>query len=66
MTHAQRTPQSPFLSDLDNAARYGVTRQTIWKWAKKGKFPKPVKLNGATRWKLTDIEAWEASQGGAA
>jgi predicted DNA-binding transcriptional regulator AlpA len=24
--------------------------------------PKPIKMNGSTRWKLADIEAWEAKQ----
>ena len=58
MTNAKQ-----FLTDRDNADRYGVTRQTIWDWTRKGKFPKPVKLNGSTRWKLSDIEAWEVEQG---
>ena len=45
------------------AARYDVHKQTIWRWVQEGKFPKPVKVDGSTRWKLSDIESWEAEQG---
>ena len=53
-----------YLSDQDLASRYGVHRVTPWNWARKDSgFPKPVKLTpGCTRWKLSEIEAWEASQ----
>ena len=39
--------------------RYGISRPTIWRWLKKGKFPRPKKLLGSTRWKLEDLEIWE-------
>ena len=57
-----------FLSDTQLAARYGVHRSTPWRWAKADPaFPKPVTLTpGCTRWKLSDIEAWEASRATAA
>ncbi len=56
-----------YLSDLDLAIRYKVSRVTPWRWAKKGTFPSPVKLGpNCTRWKLSSIEAWEASKGAAA
>jgi prophage regulatory protein len=51
-----------FLSDKDLATRYSVHRATPWRWVQIGKLPAPIKINGATRWKLTDIEAWEAKQ----
>jgi prophage regulatory protein len=52
-----------FLRDTEVAIRYGVSRPTIWRWTKNGKFPKPVKLGaGSTRWRSSDIEAWEQSQ----
>ena len=53
-----------FLSDLGVAARYGVTAPTIWRWVKKEPgFPQPVKLSpGTTRWRLDELEAWEASR----
>lgn len=59
-----------FLSDLQIAERWGVTRTTIWRWRKKDpSFPKPIQFSaGCTRWLLADIEAYEAakSQQGAA
>ena len=56
-----------YLSDKELAARYEVSRITPWRWTKKGSFPSPVKLGpNCTRWKLSEIEAWEASKGAAA
>ena len=55
------------VADLQLASRYSVSRATIWRWAQFGKFPKPIKLSpGCTRWKLSDVEAWEAEQRGVA
>lgn len=51
-----------YLSDIKLADRYGVDRSTIWRWAGKDKFPQPFKLNGTTRWKLSDVEEWEQLQ----
>lgn len=57
--------QQQFLSDKDLAARWGVHRATPWEWLKQGRIPAPVKLSArCTRWKLADIEAWEAKAGG--
>ncbi|MDX1742185.1 MAG: AlpA family phage regulatory protein [Ruegeria sp.] len=56
-----------YLSDKDLAARFGVTRFTIWRWAReRSDFPRPISLSpGCTRWKLSQIEAWEkAKEGG--
>lgn len=57
--------QSRFLSDKSVAARYEFSRASTWRLTKAGKLPKPIKLtNGSTRWKLSDLEAWEAKQEG--
>jgi prophage regulatory protein len=41
--------------------RFDVSKDSIWRWKRKGDFPKPVKLGGSTtRWRLSDIERWEA------
>lgn len=54
-----------FLQDRDVALRYGVSRLTIWKWLRDNSFPQPIKLSpGCTRWRLTDLEAWELKIGG--
>ena len=52
-----------YLSDKKVALRYDTTRETPWKWARtRPEFPRPVKLsNGCTRWRLPDLEAFEAT-----
>jgi len=54
-----------FLNDKQLAARWGVGRVTIWRWARTyPEFPAPVSLSpGCTRWRLADVEAWEAARG---
>lgn len=51
-----------YLSDRQIAARFGVHHLTPRRWAREDPtFPRPVKFSpGCTRWKLSDIEAWEA------
>lgn len=47
------------------ATRYGVSVPSIWRWSREGdsNFPQPVRLSKCcTRWRLDDIEAWEASR----
>lgn len=53
-----------YLSDIDLSTRYGVHRSTLWRWAKSAStFPHPVTLSsGCTRWKLSELEAWESSK----
>ena len=53
-----------YLTDRQLATRYGVGRSSIWRWVREGTtFPKPYSLaERITRWKLSDIEAWEASK----
>ena len=62
MTNATKDLKTLFLSDKDLANRYSIHRVTPWRWVRDGKLPAPIKINGSTRWKLSDIEAWEASQ----
>lgn len=53
------------LSDKRLAERLDVSRATVWRWAKAGLVPKPVKLSpGCTRWRLADIAAWEVERFG--
>ncbi|WP_300271019.1 helix-turn-helix domain-containing protein [Halomonas sp.] len=52
-----------YLRDKDLAERYGVHRNSIWRWSAQGKLPAPVAIAGSKRWKLTEIVAFElASQ----
>ena len=58
-------PKSLYLSDSQIANRYGVSRQTAWRWAATDpSFPKPIKLSaGCTRFKLSELETWESTKG---
>ena len=53
-----------WVSDRELGDRFGVHRTTPWNWARTLKgFPQPVKLGPAcTRWRLSEIEAWEQAQ----
>lgn len=43
--------------------RLPLSPNSVWRLAREGKFPKPVKLSAAiTAWRLEDIEAWEESK----
>jgi prophage regulatory protein len=50
-----------YLSDKQLAARFAVSRQSVWRWLKVDPaFPRPYSLSpGCTRWKLAEIEQWE-------
>ena len=51
-----------YLRDTLVAERYGICRQTVWRWVKLGKLPAPVALSeGSTRWRLSDLVAHDAS-----
>ena len=52
-----------FLSDKTVAERYDTSRATIWRWAREGKIPKPVRLSaGSTRWNLDELLQFEKKQ----
>ncbi|MBE0455550.1 MAG: AlpA family phage regulatory protein [Roseovarius sp.] len=57
-----------YLSDRQLGARWNVHYLTPRRWLRTdATFPKPVKLSpGCTRWRLSDIEAWEAAKTDAA
>jgi predicted DNA-binding transcriptional regulator AlpA len=55
------TRDKQFLSAHDLARRWDVHYLTIFKWAKSGRLPKPVRLApGTTRWRAGDIMQHEA------
>jgi predicted DNA-binding transcriptional regulator AlpA len=50
-----------WLSDVECARRFGVSRQTWWVWSNSGRGPRPVRFSrGVTRWNLREVEAFEA------
>lgn len=64
---APRLFPSKYLSDHAVADRLQVSRDTVWRWVRAGKFPPPIKLaDNVTRWKVSTVEAWEADREAAA
>ena len=54
------TTRTLYLSVDQIAERFNVSKDTIWRWRRKGEFPAPFKLGGkTTRWRLSDVEEWE-------
>jgi predicted DNA-binding transcriptional regulator AlpA len=52
-----------YVSDRDLAKRYHNHRSALWRWVETRDFPKPIRLSpGCTRWKLDEVEQWEARQ----
>ena len=50
-----------WLSDLDVAEWFGVSRPTVWRWCDRVTgFPQPRKVSpGTTRWLRSEVEAFE-------
>lgn len=52
-----------YVSAAQLAERYAVDRATVWRWARNGKLPKPVKISEqCTRWRLDEIERRDAER----
>jgi len=53
-----------WVTDSQLRERFSVHRTTIWRWMKTDpRFPAAVKFSPqCTRWKLSEIEAWEAQR----
>lgn len=48
-----------FFTVKEVAERYKVSPSTIWRWQRKGKFPKPKKFEGVTRWNTKMLETYD-------
>lgn len=52
-----------FLSDADLAERYRISRASVWRWARCNGFPPAIRLSpGCTRWRASEVAAWEAQR----
>jgi prophage regulatory protein len=41
-----------------------VSAATLWRWVKRGLFPRPVKLSErVTAWRAEDVQQWMSQQG---
>jgi len=47
-----------FLTIREVSHKVGFKTTTIYKYIKMGIFPKPVKIEKNSRWRLTEIEKW--------
>lgn len=45
------------------AALLGFGVATIWRYAKDGSIPSPIRIAGTTRWRRSEILAWLDEQG---
>ena len=58
----QTNPEQLFLSVQQVSERYSVSVDSIWRWVRLEKFPRPVKLGGqTTRWRLVDIMEYDST-----
>ncbi len=55
-------PQTLYIPVEQVAARFSVSVDTIWRWCRKGVFPKPYHPGGnSARWKLSEVVEYECS-----
>ncbi|MCA2968008.1 MAG: helix-turn-helix domain-containing protein [Acidobacteriaceae bacterium] len=50
------------LTDREVAARLGVKVDTVRKWRLRGLGPLAIRVGGAVRYRLSDLEFWISSQ----
>lgn len=57
--------QPEFLTANDIAARYRVSKMTLWRWIKSEEvnFPKPIYINKRRYFRIADIAKWESERG---
>jgi predicted DNA-binding transcriptional regulator AlpA len=57
-----------YLSDTDLSKRYKIARPSVWRWHREQPdFPRAIRFTaGCTRWKLSEVIAWEALKAEAA
>jgi prophage regulatory protein len=54
------TQEKLYFTDREVAARYEVSRPTIWRWLRMGHLPPPETIGPNTkRWKLATLEDWD-------
>ncbi len=56
------TPGPRRIGTADLTGRLGVSRMTIDRWIKAGRFPRPHFIGEKRAWFVGEIEAWEAHE----
>lgn len=59
-----KLPKTGYISLKDMLPHLPIKRSTVWKWAKDGRFPVPVKIHTLTRWRCEIIHSWLNQYGG--
>lgn len=55
--------ETRYVRDTFLASRYDVSRNTIWRWVREGRLPKPERVGpGCTRFDLVAIERLDAQR----
>lgn len=56
------SPETLYIPVEQVAARFSVSVDTIWRWCRRGVFPKPYHPGGCSaRWRVAEIEQYEHS-----
>lgn len=54
--NTQVSPENLYLTVDQVAARYAVSKDSIWRWKRDGRFPAAVVVGpNSTRWRLSDL-----------
>lgn len=52
----------PYLNEVQVAQRWGMSRKTLQRWRAERKGPSFLKIGGAVRYRLCDVETFEQTQ----
>lgn len=60
----EQMPQAGYIRQAGLLKVLPISPATLWRWAAKEDFPKPVKLSkGVTAWRIDEVRAWIKSSG---
>lgn len=51
-------PRKELLHVDEVVAKCGISKSSVWRLVREGKFPQRHKIGRMTRWRLSDLEAW--------
>ncbi|WP_423192001.1 helix-turn-helix transcriptional regulator [Cupriavidus sp. H18C2] len=50
------------ITQLINERFVPFSKPTLWRRVQDGSFPKPIRIQGVTAWRLSDIQEWQRAQ----
>jgi excisionase family DNA binding protein len=56
----QDRPAAVLISAVELAAMLNVSTRTLWRLLSKKQLIQPIKIGGATRWRLEEVDDWIA------